>query len=224
MANFSNDAELMKWEPEVFRLARIPAQKLAGSGNGVTTAGSAQLTDSGANFVTAGVKAGHVVKLAKSGVYDLYVPVAGVSSATQITLEAAGGLFVTQTGVTYEIHTFDAQHEEAHFELCQRFDITGDGVDQFAESELCEARVLRRASAFRVLEVIFRAEANETGDLFWQKAQVYGELFATAVEAAKVRFDRDADGVADTTRSGHSVRLRVEEEGDAWPGPKSGGE
>jgi len=215
MAKFSKDADLMKWEPDVFRLAKIPAQKLAGGTGGSTSAGSATLVDSGADFVTAGVSAGHVVHLVKTGVYDLFATVSE-ATAPQLTLEVPGRLLSTQTGVSYEIHTFDAQHEEAHFELCQRFGVTGD-EKEFAEDELAEARVLRRASAFRVLEVIFRASASESGDLFWQKAQVYGDLYKTAVAAAKVKFDMNADGVADKTRTGHSVRLRVEDEGDSWP-------
>lgn len=216
MGNFSSDADLMKWEPDVFRLARRTGRKLAGSTSGATTAKNAKLTDSGADFVKAGVKAGEVAHLVKTGIYDLYAGIAEVKSATELTLEASEGLFTTQTEVTYEIYSFEAQHEEAHFELCERFGITGEG-GEFEEGDLQEARVLRRAAAFRVLEGIFRAEANETGDLFWQKAQVYGELFATAVEAAKVRFDVNRDGKTDATRSGHSVRLRVEEAGDEWP-------
>jgi hypothetical protein len=215
MGNFSTDGDLMKWEPDVFRLAKIPAQKLAGGTSGTTTALNATLTDSGASFVTAGVQPGHVVHLVKTGVYDLYATVATVNT-TALGLEAAKGLFSGQTGVTYELHTFDPQHEEAHFELCQRFGITGE-EKEFAEEELTETRVLRRASAFRVLEMIFRAGASDVGDLFWQKGQVYGELFATAVEAARVRFDVNADGKTDVTRCGNSVRLRVEEAGDGWP-------
>ena len=216
MANFSTDADLLKWEPDIFRLTRIPSQKLMGSSTGSTTAGSATLTDGNADFVSAGVAAGHVVHLAKSGVYDLYLPVASVASATQLVLDAPGGLFVTQSGVTCEIHTFDPQHEEVHFELSQRFEISSEGELAFAEDELHEVRVLKRASAFRVLETIFRAGASDAGDLFWQKAQVYAELFASSVAAAKVRFDLDADGIPDATRSGHSVKLTVEDEGDAW--------
>ena len=217
MTDFSTDADLLKWEPDVFRLAKMPAQKLAGSTSGSTSSGTATFTDLSADFVSAGIAEGHVVHLLKSGVYDLFLPVASIASATQLLLDAPTALFSTQSSVTYEIHTFDPQHEEAHFELCQRFDITTEGEVTFAEDELHDMRVLRRASAFRVLEVIFRAGASDTGDLFWQKAQVYGGLFATAVEAAKVRFDLDADGIPDSTRTGHSVRLTVEEQGDAWP-------
>ena len=221
MSNFSTDADLVKWEPDVFRLARIPAQKLISSSTGVTAAGSAVVTDGSANYLAAGVQAGHVAHLQRTGVYDVYLPVASVVSATELTLDAPAGIFVTQDLVTVEVHTFDAQHEEAHFELCQRFGITGEGEVEFAEDELHEVRVLRRASAFRVLQMIFRAGASDAGDLFWQKAQVYGELYGTALESARVRFDVNGDGTPDAMRSGHSVRLGVEEEGDNWPVERS---
>ena len=38
MTNFSTDADLIKWEPDIFRLAKIPTQKLYGSSTASTAA------------------------------------------------------------------------------------------------------------------------------------------------------------------------------------------
>jgi hypothetical protein len=218
MSNFSNDAHLVKWEPDVFRLCRFPQQKLGAGSTGATSAGSADFTDgTSGDFVNACVGAGHVVWLSKSGAYDDYFPVKSRKSATQLELDAPKGIFTTQSGITWSIHTFDPQHEEAHFELLERFDIHDANALNPDESDIFDARVLRRASVFRVLEMIFRAQATSENDLFWQKAERYRTLYERTLGAVRLRFDLDSDGTPDQTKDAHSVDLRVEESGDAWP-------
>ena len=91
MSNFSNDAHLLKWEPDIFRLCRFPHQKLGSGSAGATTAGSATFTDAtSGDFIVAGVDAGHVVYLSKTGAYDDYLPVASRTSATQLALDEIG--------------------------------------------------------------------------------------------------------------------------------------
>jgi hypothetical protein len=217
MPNFSTDADLLKWEPDLFRLCRFEHQKLAGSSSGQTTADSSTFADATADFADAGVDTGHVVHLLKSGVYDDYFPVADRLSATQLELDVPGGIFTTQTGVTNEVHTFDPQHEEAHFELLERFDVDDANALNADEADLFNARVLRRASVFRVLEIVFRANSRADGDLFWKKAESYRALYERDLRTLRVRFDVDADGIPDRTKDASSVDLRVEDAGDAWP-------
>ena len=217
MSNFSTDADLLKWEPDLFRLCRFEHQKLAGAATGQTTAGSSTFTDASGDFEDAGVDEGHVIHLLKSTAYDDYFPVAERLSATSIDLDVPSGLFSTQSTITYAVHTFDAQHEEAHFELLERFDVDDENVLNADEEDLFNARVLRRASVFRVLEIVFRAQATGEGDLLWRKAERYRALFERSLAAVRVRFDLDADGVPDRTKESRSVDLRVEESGDAWP-------
>ena len=218
MSNFSSDAHLLKWEPDVFRLCRFEHQKLGAGAAGATSAGSTMFTDAtSGDFIVSGVTAGHVIQLAKTGVYDDYLPVASRTSATQLVLDAPRGIFSTQSSVAWTIHTFDPQHEEAHFELLERFDVS-DANDLVAdESDIFDARVLRRASVFRVLEMIFRAQSTSEKDLLWQKAERYRVLYDRALEAIKLRLDTDRDGTPDRTKEGASVDLLVEESGDAWP-------
>ena len=218
MANFSNDAHLLKWEPDIFRLCRFPQQKLAGGTAGATTAGESTFTDSvSGDFVNAEVDEGYVILLSKSSVYDDYFPVESRTSATELVLDAPGGIFSTQTGITWEVHTFEPQHEEVRFELCERFDIDDDNALNEDEDDIFNVRVLRRAAVFRVLEIICRAQTSSEEDLFWKKAEQYRLLFERALGSAQVRFDLDADGTPDTTRDAHSVNLRVEKSGDSWP-------
>lgn len=218
MSNFSNDAHLLKWEPDIFRLCRFPHQKLGSGAAGATTAGSAALADAtGGDFVVAGVDAGHVVYLFKSGAYDDYLPVASRTSATELALDAPRGIFTNQSSVTWSIHTFDPQHEEAHFELLERFDVDDANALNAGEADIFNARVLRRASAFRVLEMIFRAQSTGESDLLWKKAEAYRSLYDRAVEAVTLRLDADRDGAPDRSKDASSVDLAVENAGDSWP-------
>jgi hypothetical protein len=217
MPNFSNDSHLLKWEPDVFRLCRFPQQKLAGGAAGVTAAGAATLTDAtSGDFVNAGVTTGHVIQMSKSGVYDDYFPVASRTSATALALDAPAKIFSAQTGVTWSIYTFGPQHEEAHYELCERFGIDDADANADHESQVFNARALRRASVFRVLEMVFRAQASGPEDLFYRKAERYRQLYEQALEAVKLRFDADGDKSPDKTKDAASVDLRVEEAGDRW--------
>ncbi len=218
MPNFSTDAHLLKWEPDVFRLCRFEHQKLGGGATGATAAGAATLADAtSGDFVVAGVTTEHVVHLSKSGVYDDYFPVDSRLSATQLVLAAPRGVFSTQTSVAWTIHTFDPQHEEARFELLERFDLSDTDPLLAREDEVFDVRVLRRASAFRVLEMIFRAQSTSGKDLLWEKAERYRALYERALEAVKLRLDTDRDGTPDKTTEGASIDLLVDESGDAWP-------
>ena len=218
MSNFSDDSHLLKWEPDVFRLCRFPQQKLGGGATGATSAGSTTFTDAtSGDFVNAGVDAGHVLYLSKSGAYDDYLPVESRTSATELELDAPAGIFTTQSSVTWSIYTFDPQHEEVHFELLERFDIDDENVLNYDEEDVFNVRVLRRASVFRVLEIIFRAQASSEDDLFWKKAERYRALFERTLGTVQLRFDFDKDGAPDRTKDAHSVDLRVEQSGDAWP-------
>jgi len=218
MGNFSSDADLLKWEPDVFRLCRFPQQKLGSGTTGATSAGSTTFTDAvSGDFVNADVDAGHVIYLSKSSAYDDYLPVASRVGATQLTLDTPAGIFTTQTGITWSIHTFAPQHEEAHFELLERFDIDDANDLNADEADIFNDRVMRRASVFRVLEIIFRAQASSEDDLFWKKAERYRTLYERTLGTIRLRFDFNANGEPDQTKDAHSVDLRIGQSGDAWP-------
>ncbi len=218
MSNFSNDAHLLKWEPDIFRICRFPHQKLGSGATGATSAASAAFTDAtSGDFVVAGVTTGHVLWMSKSGAYDDYLPIASRTSATALVLDAPRGIFTTQSSVAWSIYTFDPQHEEARFELLERFDVDDANPLNADEADIFDARVLRRASVFRVLEMIFRAQATSESDLLWKKAERYRGLYERALEAIKLRLDVDRDGTPDRSKDASSVDLAVDESGDAWP-------
>ncbi len=218
MSNFSNDAHLLKWEPDIFRICRFPHQKLGSGATGATSAASTTFTDAtSGDFVVAGVTTGHVLWMSKSGAYDDYLSIASRTSATELVLDAPRGIFTTQSSVAWSIYTFDPQHEEARFELLERFDVDDANPLNADESDIFDARVLRRASVFRVLEMIFRAQSVSESDLLWKKAERYRGLYERALEAIKLRLDVDRDGTPDRSKDASSVDLAVDESGDAWP-------
>ena len=85
MANFSNDADLMKWEPTLFRDLAVPGQRLAAGVDGATS--GITFTSASASFVDAGVAPGHVLRIEDSGgdAFGCY-EVLSVESATELLL------------------------------------------------------------------------------------------------------------------------------------------
>ncbi len=216
MTNFSTDADLLKWEPALFREMALEHQCLA-CGSGATSAGY-QVTAPGAQFVSAHVRPGHVIHLAAAGQgVDGYYEVMSVEGETELLATVVGspvGEWVplpTATGLEFSIHTFDPQHEEARWALLARFGLEMDAADaaQNLERWILEHRSLRRASVTLVLATVLRGQAAglpEDAGLA-RKAEHYARLYEDEVAKVRLHVDRDADGRPDDIRSLGSHRL-----------------
>ncbi len=214
MANFSTDADLVKWEPTLFRDLSAPGQRLAGGSDG-STAGLA-LTSVSASFTTQRVAPGHVVHLASAdgtdfGCYEVLSVVSATALlATDVGRDATDSVDLpTGHPWTYSIDTFDAQAEEVRFELLSRLGLESDrhGLDQ--EAWVLDRRVLRRASVFATLAMIFEGQSggNEEGRTLAAKAALYRGLYEKELAKIRVRLDRNGDGLADDMRAPGSARL-----------------
>ncbi len=217
MANFSTDADLLKWEPAVFREI-APEHQCLVRGEGASSL-LYQVPAPGAAFVAARVRPGHVVHLANAdqGV-DGYYEVMSVEGETELLATLVGSPadewvpLPTATDLDFAIHTFDPQHEEARWALLARFGLEMDASDVAADLErwILEHRSLRRASVALVLATVFRGQAagGPADGALARKAEHYARLYEDEVAKVRLAVDRDADGRPDDVRSLGSHRLR----------------
>ena len=217
MANFSTDADLLKWEPALFREI-APEHQCLTRGEGASSL-IYQVTAPGAAFVAARVRPGHVVHLANpdQGV-DGYYEVMSVEGETELLATVVGSPvdewvpLPTATDLAFAIHTFDPQHEEARWALLARFGLEMDASDGAKDLErwILEHRSLRRASVALVLATVFRGQAagGPADGALARKAEHYARLYEDEVAKVRLAVDRDADGRPDDVRSLGSHRLR----------------
>lgn len=215
MIIFSNDADILKYEPVLFGELHLPGQVLA-AGIGGTLSGTT-FTGSGADFVSAQVSAGGVIYLQSAdGSLDGAYEIVSVDSATQLSISVirsdsddAAVAPPAATDISYRISTFRPQASEAGFKLTEYFGIRpGNPESAYDAEDVLDTDVLKRASVFAVVSSVYAMLASKAKDEnFWKKSLHYQKLFERAKERCRLSIDVGSDGVADVTRAGASVRL-----------------
>jgi len=215
MIIFSNDADILKYEPVLFGELHLPGQVLA-AGTGGTLSGTT-FTASGADFVSALVTAGGVIYLQSAdGSLDEAYEIVSVDSATQLSVSVirsdsddAAVAPPAATDISYRISTFRPQASEAGFKLTEYFGIRpGNPESAYDAEDVLDTDVLKRASVFAVVSSVYAMLASKAKDEnFWKKSLHYQKLFERAKERCRLSIDVGSDGVADVTRVGASVRL-----------------
>ena len=216
MTNFSTDADLLKWEPALFRDLGLEQQCLT-RGTAAATSGLEVAADG--QFVTSQVRPGHVIHLAGpdqgvDGYYEV-VSVEGESLLLAAVVGSGPEDWVPPpeaTDLDFSICTFDPQHEEARWTLLTRFGLETDAADTQTDLErwILEHRALRRASVALVLATLYRGQAAgdpRAGGLS-RKADHYARLYEDDLAKARLHLDRNADGLPDDVRTAASFRLR----------------
>lgn len=215
MAKFSTDADLLKWEPVLFRELALPSQTLCNGEDG--TVNGTTLTSPNASFQQAAVAAGGVIYMYNSsdGIDGCY-EIVSVDSQTQLTVSILRSSTddgpiapPNATDISYRISTFGPQAEEVAYSLLQYFGIDEKTTDTI-NINILQNRPLRQASAFGVLSTIFAASAIGKNDKagYWEKSLRYKELFQTARTKAAVEIDNNADNITDQILTGGALRLR----------------
>jgi len=215
MIIFSNDADILKYEPVLFGELHLPGQVLA-AGTGGTLSGTT-FTGSGADFVSAQVSAGGVIYLQSAdGSLDEAYEIVSVDSATQLSISVirsdsddAAVAPPAATDISYRISTFRPQASEAGFKLTEYFGIRpGNPESAYDAEDVLDTDVLKRASVFAVVSSVYAMLASKAKDEnFWKKSLHYQKLFERAKERCRLSIDVGSDGVADVTRAGASIRL-----------------
>jgi hypothetical protein len=215
MICFSNDADILRYEPILFGELHLPGQVLASGNNGILSGTS--FTAIGADFTIARVSSGGVIHVqSASGLLDGAYEIVSVESATELTIS------VIRTGpddeliappttadITYRISTLRPQASEAGFELTEYFGIgPGNPASDVEAADILDTRVLKRASVFAVISSVYAMLASKAKDeSFWKKSLHYQKLFEKARERCRLSIDTGGDGVADVTGVGASARL-----------------
>jgi len=215
MVSFSNDVDILKYEPILFGELHLPWQVVA-AGAGGTLSGTT-FTASGADFVTAQVAAGGVVYLQSAdGSLDGAYEIVSVDSATQLTIsvlrpdgEAPAVAPPAATDISYRISTFGPQANEVAFQLTEYFGIApGNPASEIDVEDVLDVRVLRLASVFAVISIAYAMLAGKARDEnYWKKSLYYQRLFDKARGRCRLSIDVGSDGLADVTKVGASGRL-----------------
>ena len=215
MAKFSNDVDILKYEPVLFGELHLPSQVLAAGTNGALS--GTTFTASGADFVSAQVSAGQVIYLQSAdGSLDGAYEIVSVDSATQLIVSVIRTdsddepvAPVAATDISYRISTFGPQASEVGYQLTEYFGIgPGNPTSDYDVEDVLDTNVLKRASVFAVIAGVYAMLASKAEDEnFWKKSLHYQKLFEKARERCRLSIDAGADGVADITKMGASVKL-----------------
>jgi hypothetical protein len=215
MVTFSNDVDILKYEPILFGELHLPWQVLA-AGTGASLSGTT-LTTSGADFITAQVQAGGVVYLqSQDGSLDGAYEIVSVDSATQLSIsvirpESTDTAIAppAATNISYRISTFRPQTTEVGFQLTEYFGISpGNPASDIDADDILDTSVLRLASVFAVISSVYAMLAGKTTDQnYWSKSLYYQKLFAQAKGRCRLSIDLGTDGIADVTKIGAAGRL-----------------
>lgn len=215
MVNFSNDADILKYEPVLFGELHLPGQVLTAGTDGALS--GTTFTASGADFVSAQASAGGVIYLQSAdGALDGVYEIVSVDSATQLTISVVRANSDDEpiappaaTDISYRISTFGPQVSEVGFRLTEYFSIKpGSPTSSYDAEDVLDTDVLRMASVFAVVSSVYAMLASKAKDEnYWKKSLYYQRLFEKARERCRLSIDVGSDGVADVTRVGASIRL-----------------
>jgi hypothetical protein len=215
MIGFSNDADILKYEPMLFGELHLPWQVLA-AGTGGTLSGTT-FSAGDADFVSAQISAGGAVYMRSGdGSLDGVYEIVSVDSATELTVsvirsDSDDDPIAPPAGddISYRISTFGPQASEAAFQLTEYFGIRpGNPASDIDVENVLDTQALRRASVFAVISSIYAMLAGKSKDEnFWNKSLYYQRLFERARERCRFSVDAGSDGLADVTKSGASGKL-----------------
>ncbi|MFA5555020.1 MAG: hypothetical protein WCZ89_04000 [Phycisphaerae bacterium] len=215
MIKFSNDSDILKYEPILFGEMHFKDQILI-QGSGGSVSGTI-FTVEQADFITVGVLPGHVVYLKSSdekleGVFEIV----SVNSAAELCISVIRadyqdnpvGLPATDN-ISFRISTLAPQANIAAFALTEYFGIRpGSPASRFEISDIFDRAVLRQASVFSVISTVYATLAGkENSEQLWAKSKYYKDCFKESRSRLRLSIDKNSDGTIERTSLGGSVRL-----------------
>ena len=196
---FCTDADLLPWEPNIFRDAPFASQTLlAGTG---TLSGTDFTIDSG-SFEDAGIDANHVIAL--GGDADGCFPIASIDAGQSITVsvitEGTEARAPNASGsLPFVVRTFWPQRMIISELIAQAAGVGAASTN--ATATILNPEVLSRACALGTIQLIYSALAAVSEDArAANRALLYERLYRRALRAATVAIDLDNDGRADVHR------------------------
>ncbi|MCG3180559.1 MAG: hypothetical protein BIFFINMI_02921 [Phycisphaerae bacterium] len=213
---FSDDRDLLIFEPRLFAELAWPAQTLAAGDDGELD-GAAFIALS-ADFLAAGVDAGMVLHV-ESSAGPAALEITSVDSATQLAVSALRSTVdgapivptVAGSGLTWRITSFAAQTSAVAMEMLTAIGVApGDPGSRWSADDIADPDALRTVSAHGVLAALLAGAAAgaSSADGYWTKASHYRRLFERGLARVRVGLDADGDGEADVVRDPGAPRLR----------------
>ncbi len=208
--SFAKDRDLLVYEPLLFRDVAWSGQRLHESG-GVTVAGTSLLVV-GADFVSAGIDAGHVAV-----VDGLALEIVSRQTTTQLEVsllrakrDGANLPPPAVTNGTMTVCSFGPQLEMAHEQLlrCAGIELSDAGATP-GEMDITNSADLIGVEALGALHLIFAAASAMAGpnSLLWTKAKMYRKRFAAHRDRAMVEVDLNGDGSPDAIRRFNTLQF-----------------
>jgi hypothetical protein len=202
---FAKDRDLLALEPRVFGDVAWTAQKRAAGSDGVATGLS--LSSASADFVSAGVDAGHVVV-----VDGVALEVTARVSATELNvsllrdsaLDAALAPTFGAGAKGYSVFTFGPQIGVVHGQVMRAL-----GLEVGEEARIVNGNALVLVEALGALHLVYSAAAALTADGggLAMKAAMYRERVALERSRVAAHVDTDGDGEADVVRRLNTIRF-----------------
>jgi hypothetical protein len=217
MELFSNDVDLLKFEPGLFGGGYFSGQILCKGANGVLN--GTVFTASGENFISKGVAAGGVIYLQSlDGMINAAYEIVSVNSATQLVIsivrgdtEQAAIPVGNGSELIYRILTFEPQAVEAMVEITTWLGLRpGVAEAKYGVGDILDIRPLQLLSVYRVFVMIYEMLYGSDKDLdsvYLKKRDNYLALYNELLGRIRVTMDCDGDGAADKTICGGYVRL-----------------
>lgn len=216
MNTFSTDADLLRYEPSVFRADPFIGQVLCKGNNGQASGTAFQA--SGVDFLSRPIRPGHVMYLSDGvGNLDGVYEIVSIDAPTQLTVsvlrsdaEAAPIPIGAGTGLFYRIGTFDAQAAEAAEALTQILAVRPGRPDSpYGIEDIADTRPLRTLAALMVLHMLFGSayQNPETDGAFLIKRDHYEKLIERARQRCVIRIDVGGDRFYEKTLAGAHAKL-----------------
>ncbi len=155
MVQFSQDVDILKWEPNLFCDLAWPSQTLCEGDDGELS--GTTFTSSSGSFDSCGLSSGKVIYLNDNDGINGCYEIVSVDSATQLTVSVLrgddeGDLIAppSGSGIGYRVSTFDPQAQEVTYNILSYFDIKADETENILAND-----ALRQASVYAVMSVVF---------------------------------------------------------------------
>jgi hypothetical protein len=209
MGNFSTDADLLGYEPNVFAELPFASQRKLK----VTDAALSGVNITSATGGFSMLAAKQVAVLEASAAESQSHAIASITGNTALMLATRPVGLSVSTGITLSVRTLCPQATLVHEELLRAMGIDPDDPDaEVNESAIVSVELMRRLEALGTLSRAYTAAVALVGDNsgVHAKATEYTARFRRALAGAQVLIDLDGDGRPDAWRTpGTAQLLRV---------------
>jgi|WetSurMetagenome_2_1015567.scaffolds.fasta_scaffold238940_2 hypothetical protein len=215
MLTFSNDTDILKYEPALFGRLYPLCQVLA-EGSGGTLDGT-NFEAPEADFVAASVGPGCVIYLRSStGTPDGAYEIASVVSAKKLVVSVLRSDCQLSPvpppagdNLSWRIGTYAPQAGQAVFELTAQFGLSpGQPDSPYDAADILDASVLRQAAVYSILSSVYATLASGTdAENYWSKSLHYKKLCSAAKNRIRLCLNSISQGQSGITKTGSSGRL-----------------